>query len=235
MAAAMAGADMDVNAVGRDEEALSRIGTFVELHIEQGRFLIDRDESVAVGSAIWPHGRWRLDLKGQANHAGTTRLSDRRDPTLDLARLITAAREQAESRDCVATVGKVRIVPNAVNAIPSTVTAWLDARGPEESTLRDLVAAAAAHHVAVEESFSAETSFDADLSTRIADCLGGAPLIATGAGHDAGVLARAGIPSTMLFVRNPTGISHSPEEFAERDDCLAGVRALVTVLEELAG
>ena len=51
-----------------------------------------------------------------------------------------------------------------------------------------------------------------------------APVLATGAGHDAGILANAGIPATMLFVRNPTGISHSPAEFAERDDCLAGVR-----------
>src|SRR4051812_38884569 len=235
MAEAMAGAGMDANAIGRDEETLRRIGTFVELHIEQGRWLVDRDESVAVGSGIWPHGRRRIDLKGEANHAGTTRLSDRKDPTLELARLITLARDEAEIRDCVATIGKVRVVPNAVNAIPSTVTAWLDARGRSESAVRDLVAAASGDQVAVEESFSSETAFDADLSARVAECLGGAPLISTGAGHDAGVLARAGVPSTMLFVRNPTGISHSPEEFAEREDCVAGVQALVTALEELAG
>jgi N-carbamoyl-L-amino-acid hydrolase len=59
-------------------------------------------------------------------------------------------------------------------------------------------------------------------------------MLATGAGHDAGILAGAGIASAMLFVRNPTGVSHSPAEFATRDDCLAGVEALTTVLEELA-
>ncbi len=62
-----------------------------------------------------------------------------------------------------------------------------------------------------------------------------APVLDTGAGHDAGILAAAGIPAAMLFVRNPTGVSHSPAEHAERDDCLAGVAALATVLEELAG
>ena len=61
------------------------------------------------------------------------------------------------------------------------------------------------------------------LRARLADALGDAPVLATGAGHDAGILAAAGIPSAMIFVRNPTGVSHSPAEFAERDDCLAGV------------
>jgi len=62
----------------------------------------------------------------------------------------------------------------------------------------------------------------------------GVPMLGTGAGHDAGILANHGIPSVMLFVRNPTGTSHSPEEFAQTDDCLRGVDALVRVLEDLA-
>ncbi|MEI2826253.1 MAG: M20/M25/M40 family metallo-hydrolase [Dermatophilaceae bacterium] len=62
-----------------------------------------------------------------------------------------------------------------------------------------------------------------------------APLLATGAGHDAGILANAGIPTAMLFVRNPTGISHSPKEFAEPDDCYRGVDALARVVQDLAG
>jgi N-carbamoyl-L-amino-acid hydrolase len=63
--------------------------------------------------------------------------------------------------------------------------------------------------------------------------LGGAPRLASGAGHDAGVLAQAGVATAMLFVRNPTGISHSPAEFAERDDCLRGVEALTAVVTDL--
>jgi N-carbamoyl-L-amino-acid hydrolase len=60
-------------------------------------------------------------------------------------------------------------------------------------------------------------------------------VLASGAGHDAGVLAAAGVPTAMLFVRNPTGVSHAPAEHAERDDCLAGVAALADCIAELAG
>ena len=86
-----------------------------------------------------------------------------------------------------------------------------------------------------EESWTSATRFDPALITRLSRLLDSAPVIGTGAGHDAGILANAGIPATMIFVRNPTGVSHSPAEFAERDDCLAGVEALTTVLRDLAG
>jgi N-carbamoyl-L-amino-acid hydrolase len=76
--------------------------------------------------------------------------------------------------------------------------------------------------------------FDAELRDRLAATLGGAPIVGTGAGHDAGILAAAGVPTAMLFVRNPTGVSHSPAEHATDDDCAAGVTALARVLEELA-
>jgi len=65
--------------------------------------------------------------------------------------------------------------------------------------------------------------------------LDGAPVMSTGAGHDAGILANAGVPVAMLFVRNPTGASHTPAEWAEPEDCLVGVDALATVLADLAG
>ena len=64
---------------------------------------------------------------------------------------------------------------------------------------------------------------------------GDAPRLATGAGHDAGILAAAGVPTAMLFVRNPTGVSHAPAEHAERADCLTGVAALADVAADLAG
>lgn len=238
---AMARAGIEADRVGRDTETLRRIGSFIELHVEQGRGLVDLGEPVAVASAIRPHGRWRIDLAGQANHAGTTRLVDRHDPMMELAQVILTARAAAAERGCVATVGKVQVRPNGVNAIPSAVTAWLDARGPVADDVRAVAEAAAAGGAtaAVEESFTAETVFDVELRDRLAAVLGGSsgavPILESGAGHDAGVLTTAGIPSAMLFVRNPTGISHSPAEFAERDDCLAGVAALTTVISELAG
>ncbi|HEX6756711.1 MAG TPA: allantoate amidohydrolase, partial [Mycobacteriales bacterium] len=223
--------------VAADPEALARVGTFVELHVEQGVGLAALDRPVGVGSAIWPHGRWRLDLAGEANHAGTTRLADRRDPMLALAAAITTARSAAADRDCLATIGKVAVEPNGVNAIPSRVTAWLDARGPATGPVRDVVGAvaAAAGVAAAEESFTPRTAFDPRLVARLSALLGDAPVLPTGAGHDAGILAAAGVPAAMLFVRNPTGVSHSPAEHAERDDCLAGVDALAAVVADLAG
>lgn len=107
-------------------------------------------------------------------------------------------------------------------------------------TLPAAAGSASAHQVAMEvtrESFTAAVQFDRALRDRLAAALAGrgmtAPVLPTGAGHDAGVLA-ASLPTAMLFVRNPTGVSHSPAEHAERADCEAGVDALAAVLEELA-
>jgi N-carbamoyl-L-amino-acid hydrolase len=72
-------------------------------------------------------------------------------------------------------------------------------------------------------------TFDTTLRERIQ-----APSLSTAAGHDAAILQDAGVPSAMIFVRNPTGVSHAPGEYAERDDCLAAVDALATILRELA-
>ena len=248
MAEALSRAGRDPELIGPDHETLERIGSFVELHVEQGRALVDLGHPVAVGTDIWPHGRWRLDFPGEANHAGTTRLDDRRDAMLGYARAVLTARSAAQAHDALATMGKVVVQPGGVNAIPSAVTGWLDARGADEQAVRaavEQVAAEAARAGATvtEESWTPTTPFDADLASRLQRTLAaaqqtqpdGIPLLGTGAGHDAGILANAGIPAAMLFVRNPTGISHSPEEWAEADDCQAGVRALAAVLEDLSG
>jgi N-carbamoyl-L-amino-acid hydrolase len=236
IADAMTRAGHDPRHLGRDDETLRRIGTFVELHVEQGRALVDLGRAIGVASAIRPHGRWRIDLPGEANHAGTTRLVDRHDALLAAAGVVLAARAAAERHDAVATCGKLQVRPNGVNAIPSHVTLWLDARATAAEQVRAVVADVAAVAVEqggslTEESWSEATAFPG--VGRVAALLGDAPVLDTGAGHDAGILATAGVPATMLFVRNPTGVSHSPAEYAERDDCLAGVDALATVLEEL--
>jgi N-carbamoyl-L-amino-acid hydrolase len=241
LADAMKAGGVDPALLGPDPVRLHQIGTFVELHIEQGRAL---SVPVGVASAIWPHGRWRMDFTGTGNHAGTTRMADRHDPMLTFAYAVLAANKEARLHDACATVGRVTVEPNATNAIPSSVTAWLDARAPDQSTMDSLVAAittrlterAGRDGTGVDltpESLSALTEFDAELRDRIAVLLGGAPVLPTGAGHDAGVLA-AHVPTAMLFVRNPTGISHAPEEYATDTDCAAGVDALATVLEHLA-
>jgi N-carbamoyl-L-amino-acid hydrolase len=234
MAEAMSAAGHDAAHVGHDEETLRRIGCFVELHVEQGRGLIDLGRPVAVGTGIWPHGRWRMEFAGEANHAGTTRLEDRHDPMLDYAAAVLQGRELAQKYGIVATCGKVAVEPNGVNAIPSRVRGWLDARGADAGAVRALVAELSEGRDVREESWTPPTPFDTGLGNRCAAVLDDAPRLASGAGHDAGVLAQAGVATAMLFVRNPTGISHSPAEFAERDDCLRGVEALTTVVTDLA-
>lgn len=245
-AEALAKIGRDPQALGPEPDRLARIGAFVELHVEQGRGLIDMNAAVGVGTAVLPHGRWRVDIAGQPNHAGTTLIADRRDPMMGLAVLIESARREAAERDSIsraarATVGKVQCTPNAVNAIPSHVIGWLDARAQDEATLdtmleaigRDMLDLPGLHVQIAMESRTPAQTFDASLSTALVTMLGGAPMLATGAGHDAGVLAEIGVPAAMLFVRNPTGISHSPEEHAEDADCEAGGTALADVLAGL--
>jgi N-carbamoyl-L-amino-acid hydrolase len=155
---------------------------------------------------------------------------------LALAAAVLAARTAAEHHDALATIGKVRIRPNGVNAIPSEVTAWLDARGADQDDVRAMVreVGKAAGTEPVEESWTPPTEFDGELRDRLSELLA-APVLPTGAGHDAGILSAAGIPTAMLFVRNPTGVSHSPEEHAEPDDCRAGVDAVARVMAEFTG
>lgn len=242
---AMEAAGYDPEAIGADPERLARIGAFVELHVEQGRALDLSGDRVGIASAIWPHGRWRFDFRGEANHAGTTRLVDRRDPMLTYASTVLAARTEAALAGAVATFGKISVEPNGVNAIPSLVRGWLDSRAADQATLDTVVTAIekAARERAdqdgidlaiVRESFTPVVEFEHALRDEMNRILGGAvPVLGTGAGHDAGILSAA-VPTAMLFVRNPTGVSHSPREFAAEDDCVAGVLALADVLEGLA-
>jgi beta-ureidopropionase / N-carbamoyl-L-amino-acid hydrolase len=249
LAQAMAGAGLDPDQLGPDDDLLASVGAFVELHIEQGSALDGLGAAVGIAEGIWPHGRWRLEFTGRADHAGTTRLADRRDPMLPYAATVLEARQAASVHGGLATVGKVAAEPGAANAISSSVRCWLDARAPSQDVLDHLVGqieatarrAADAQGVAVtvrRESFTAPVEFDPALRDRLAAALAGgaapAPVLATGAGHDAGVLA-ARVPTGMLFVRNPSGVSHSPAEHAERADCEAGVAALAAVLAGLAG
>ena len=225
----------------------STVACFVELHVEQGRDLVDRGAAVGVASEIWPHGRYRFDFTGSANHAGTTRMEDRADPMLSYAMTALVANEQARLAEQRATFGRLEVVPNGTNAIPSRVTAWLDARCSSESALEALVDAitgqaqdrAGRDGTALEvtaESVSSSVVFDPALARSIAADHeeGDWPVIPTQAGHDAGILSAAGVPTAMLFVRNPTGVSHSPDEHAEISDCLVGVSALADTLERLA-
>src|SRR6476469_3275159 len=169
-----------------DADLLRDVGCFVELHVEQGRDLVDRDVAVGAASAIWPHGRFRFDFAGEANHAGTTRMEDRRDPMLTYAMTALAANKQARVSGQRAT------------------SAWLDARAETSEHLEALLAdverqaqeRAGRDGTTLQvtaESVSPAVHFDGDLARRLASPHG-RPVIPTMAGHDAGLLSTAGNP-----------------------------------------
>ena len=250
LAAAMTAAGHDPSGVGADPARLAKIGAFVELHIEQGRMPLPESSTtggarglagagrpIGVAREIWPHGRWRIDLAGVPDHAGTTALADRVDPVLAMAEGIVEVRRAASELGILATVGRVRVLPGAVNAIASSASLWVDARGQDSDRVRELVALVERRLgvAAALESWTDVTRFDAALTADVAAAIGGeVPSLPSGAGHDAGVLSLAGIPTAMLFVRNPTGVSHSPEERAEEADAVAGVAALTAVVRRMA-
>jgi len=240
----------DVAAVGPDPDRVARLAAFIELHVEQGRDLEDRGIPVSTASAIIPHGRWRLEITGEGNHAGTTTMDQRADPVVAAARAVLAVQEAARARPPArGTIGKVQVVPGGTNVIASRVVAWLDLRADHDEDVRALfdavlagaragVEAEGCTLVVHEESFTSRVDFDAALTARVAAALrpgfGAVPSIPTGAGHDAGILSSV-VPTAMLFVRNPTGVSHAPGEGARDEDCEAGARALAATLRGLAG
>ncbi|MEE2524129.1 allantoate amidohydrolase [Pseudarthrobacter sp. J75] len=234
----------DPRFIGADPAALAQLGLFVELHVEQGRGLIDLERPVAIGSSILGHGRWKLSFAGQGNHAGTTLMAGRRDPMVAAARAVVAIRDAArEHRNVRATVGRLQPVPGGTNVIASRVDLWIDVRHPDDAVTAAVVESITcrAELLAAEEgctaaltveSLSPTVHFDAGLRDTLQLLLPDAPVLETGAGHDAGVLA-GHLPTAMLFVRNPTGISHSPEELVDDADAELGAVALADALAGL--
>lgn len=236
-------AGLDAGEIG-PVEWLIAAHCFVELHVEQGRGLADLGKPVAVASAVRPHGRWRLEITGQGNHAGTTLMADRHDPVVPLAHAVLAARGAAAATDAVATVGRIEVTPGGTNVIASSARMWLDCRAEQEDAVHALVAqveqraqqactAEGCGFELVQESWTPRTEFDPGLRATMSRILDEPPELSTGAYHDAAVIAGI-MPTGMLFVRNPTGASHTPAESASAADCEAGAEALTSVLEELA-
>lgn len=246
---ALAAAGVDPEGLGEEPGRLEGLAAFLELHVEQGRRLVEDDAALGVVTGVWPHGRWRLTVTGESNHAGTTPLDERRDPAQVVGRAVTAAREHASVRGALATVGKVLLQPNDTTVIPSRGDAWLEARAPDGAALDRFLdewaaavgEAADTHgcdYAITSAAFNRPVTFDEDVQRRLerrARDHGQAVVsLVTPAGHDAAMLAEH-VPAGLLSVRNPTGVSHAPAEHAAEDDCLAGVRVLASVLTDLAG
>jgi allantoate deiminase len=208
---------------------------FLELHIEQGPILERAGAPLGLVTGIAGMVRGRRTFAGQAGHAGTVPMSGRADALVRAAEYVVRLQAAATAvAGAVATVGQVEVDPGAVNVIPGRVSVSVDARAPDRERLDRLVAL-----LELEPDFRLEPvamaarplgAFRAELEER------GLPVVElpSGAGHDAAILAAAGVPAGMLFVRSLNGgISHSPEEDTSPADVELAVDVLAGALTRL--
>jgi acetylornithine deacetylase/succinyl-diaminopimelate desuccinylase-like protein len=231
--------------VFRDEErgcagsraCTARPDAYVELHIEQGPTLLRADAPLGVVTAIVGYVRGRRTFTGTAGHAGTTPMDVREDALVQAAEFVLHVRDVAGGIEgAVATVGQVTVEPGGTNVIPGRVVLSVDARAPDTERLDRLAAA-----LEIEEPIRTEPS---PMAEEIRAALRaelerlGVPVLElpSGAGHDAGILAAAGVPCGMLFVRSLNGgVSHNPAELSSPEDIALAVDALTGALGRLAG
>jgi N-carbamoyl-L-amino-acid hydrolase len=228
LADALLGAGVDPAGLARAPSWLGRLCGFLELHIAQAP---DLDAPYAVVRGLASRMRVQADLRGQADHAGTTRRAERRDALLAAARLIISGDELA-AQDMLVTASRILVEPNALTTIAAHVRVWLDARaarpGALDAWLEALRAQApdAALRIA---SRSDGIAFDRTVRAALGDAGG----VLCFAGHDAGILAER-LPAGMVLVRNRSGVSHAPEETVALADAALAADALLVALERLA-
>jgi beta-ureidopropionase / N-carbamoyl-L-amino-acid hydrolase len=235
---------------GPHEPGFMRPYAYIELHIEQGPVL--EREGIPVGAVQNLQGiSWqKVTIEGDANHAGTTPISMRRDAGYAAARVITFLRERAEASNTptVATVGCISFEPNAINVIPSRATFTVDLRDPDEDRLKEEEAALTAflEKIAAEEQVDVSVerlarfepvTFDHRIVELVEKAARDRGLVCkrmtSGAGHDAQMIARIA-PAAMIFVPSVGGISHNPKEHTADEDLVAGANILLDVVRQLA-
>jgi N-carbamoyl-L-amino-acid hydrolase len=246
---AIAEAGLSPGALSDATEVLPQIRGFFELHIDQMLQVAESGEPVGVVSQLAARRRLRVDIRGRADHAGTTFPGERRDALSAGARLIIAAERLAQERQgLLAAATRLVVRPNAFSTVPESASLWIDARAATETLLDDwhgrFETAAGSLRIACGVEIEAETAasspsvdFDHDLRRTLVET--GRELglkvgeFVSYAGHDAGILAEY-LPAAMVLVRNPTGISHSPEESVDLEDAAAAANLLLATIDELA-
>ncbi|MDQ2983060.1 MAG: M20/M25/M40 family metallo-hydrolase [Actinomycetota bacterium] len=202
---------------------------FVEVHIEQGPMLERAGQPLGIVTAIAGQARGEVVFEGRADHAGTTPMSERDDALQKAARFVLHVGECARE-PLVATVGALEVEPNAANVVPARVTVSVDARAPDAALLDELVAAIGFEPTSRLDPVAMTGPLFEALSERLPD----APRLVSGAGHDAMVLAAAGVPTAMLFVRSLNGgASHRPEELTSEEDIALAVDVLTEALARI--
>ena len=224
---------------------------FVELHIEQGPTLAAAGVPLGIVTSIAGMAGLELTFCGHRGHAGTVPMPLRSDALGAAARFVVDAHEVARSLPgAVATIGRLTVAPGATNTIPERCELFADLRAPDDARVEALVdgavaaARAAAMAAACEVTIVPRWRYEAvamtpapmDALRRAVEALCVEPReLPSGAGHDAAILALAGVPSAMLFVRSDAGgVSHAPEECSGADAVALGVQALEAALRELA-
>ena len=225
------------------------IATYLELHIEQGPRLADRDTALGVVSDIVGILHARVTVHGRQDHAGATIMTARADALAAAAEMIVAVESIAGGlADAVGTVGEIAVRPNAKNVVPGECVFSLDLRARSEETVEALGREVRAAIRRVGDARGVRSSIDVlsrvpavpldpalrDLLMRSGKAVGvAAPELFSGAGHDAENAQLAGVPTGMLFVRS-TGGSHNPSELATAADAALGAQALAFAIAELA-
>lgn len=239
---------LDPAAMHETMAAQDAIG-FVEIHIEQGPVLDAEALSVASVSSIVGQTRLSLTFTGQANHAGTTPMNLRRDALSAAAEWISGVEALALATEgLVATVGKIHVEPNAGNVVPGSVQVSLEVRDADDTSrvaaVEELLARAS--KIAARRGISLDQTelldqpavpMDERLTSFLSDAIeaAGFPLksMPSGAGHDAMVMASR-VPTAMLFLRSPGGISHHPSETVLLEDVEASLLVARAFLQRLA-
>jgi acetylornithine deacetylase/succinyl-diaminopimelate desuccinylase-like protein len=201
-------------------------GAFLELHIEQGPVLARADAPLGIVIAIVGQARGEVVFAGRADHAGTTPMDAREDALVEAAAFVLRARASAGPESLV-TVGRLVVEPCAANVVPARVTASVDVRAASSAELERLIV-----ELGFEPSYRTEpVVMSGEPLAALRAAASGAPELISGAGHDAGILASAGVPSAMLFVRSLNGgVSHSPDELSSLADITLALDALAAAV-----
>jgi len=222
---------------------------FVELHIEQGPLLEANDIRIGAVTGVQGISWQEVTIVGQSNHAGTTPMSLRHDPTYVAAEIAVFLRKLSARYGAhqVCTVGKVDVFPNLINVVAARVTMTMDIRNTDENLLQraEIEVAAFLNEIATTEGVTITTKklarfepveFDERVVAvieQISNELGNTTQrMPSGAGHDAQMLARV-CPTAMIFVPSINGISHNPAEDTETNDLVAGANILLHAMLNL--
>jgi N-carbamoyl-L-amino-acid hydrolase len=248
--AVLAGCGVELDRMPEARGGLAGALAYIELHIEQGPVLEEMGLPLAVVTGTLGVERHVVRFRGQAAHAGPTPMEKRREALSAAARLLLELRDAARNANARFTAGRLVTLPGVATIVAETAELTIDQRHPDGGVLARLLeqARSAAHRIGLEEQVDVEIerlwnitpiTFDPDLRDMTAAVIeeltgiGAAHRMESGALHDAAEVARAGVPTVMIFVKSLGGISHTKVENSSDDDVILSVEALARLTERV--